>query len=281
MKRQQINGMMIANENGQDTMSNLIKTASFNVNGIRARLPVLLHWLRTAEPDVLCLQETKVQNQDFPVEPFEAAGYTCAVSGQKGFNGVAILSHEPMEVLGVGIDDGGPPDETRLILARVRGITFLNTYVPQGTAPNSDRFQYKLSWFRRLRAMMERKFNPGDTLIWAGDFNVALDPRDVYDPEGLLGEIGFHPEEHRALEEVRRWGWVDVFRLHVQDDNQFTFWDYRLPNALARGLGWRVDHIWATESMAEKSKGAWIDVEPRRADRPSDHTPILGEFIME
>jgi len=262
-------------------VSNSITVASFNVNGIRARLPVLQEWLQSVCPDVLCLQETKVQNKDFPREPFESLGYTCAFSGQKGFNGVATLSRAPIEVLGVGLNDGGPPDEARLIVTRIRGLTVLNTYVPQGTTPDSDRFQYKLSWFRRLRAILVRDFDPRSQVLWVGDFNVAPEPRDVFDPERLSGEIGFHPEEHRALSEVQEWGWFDVFRRHVTEDRQYTFWDYRIPKALARGLGWRVDHIWATESMAQRSAKAWIDVEPRRAERPSDHTPILAEFRVD
>jgi exodeoxyribonuclease-3 len=262
-------------------MRDLITVASFNVNGIRARLPLLLNWLRVVEPRVLCLQETKVQNEDFPKEPFEKLGYDCAISGQKGFNGVATLSREPLEFMSVGLNDGGPRDEARSILTRVLGIIILNTYVPQGTAPDTDRFQYKLSWFRRLRKTMDRDFDPEERIIWLGDFNVAPEPRDVYDPESLQGEIGFHPEEHCALAEVKEWGWIDVFRKHLQDDKNYTFWDYRIPNALRRGLGLRVDHIWATELMAAKSTRAWIDLEPRRAERPSDHTPILSEFRLD
>ena len=262
-------------------MSTSFRVASFNVNGIRARLSSLLSWLQEEEPAVVCLQETKVQDGEFPREALEGLGYTCAFRGQKGFNGVAVLSRETMDVLQVGFDDEGPPDEARLILVRVLGIPILNTYVPHGTDPNSERFQYKLKWFLRLRDFLDRHFKPEEPFIWVGDFNVAPEARDVYDPEGLKGSIGFHPEEHRALEEVRQWGLVDVFRLHLSDGGHYTFWDYRLRNALARGMGWRVDHIWATETLARRSKRAWIDLEPRRSQRPSDHTPILAEFEVD
>ena len=259
-------------------MSTLFRVASFNVNGIRARLSSLLSWIHQQPPDVVCLQETEVQDGEFPREALQELGYICAFRGQKGFNGVAVLSRQPMEVVHIGLDDEGPPDEARLILVRVLGIPILNTYVPHGTVPDSERFEYKLEWFLRIRGFLERHFKPEEPMVWAGDFNVAPEARDVYDPEGLLGSIGFHPEEHRALEEVRQWGLVDVFRLHVAEGGQYTFWDYRVRNALARGMGWRVDHIWATEPMARNSKRSWIDVEPRKSQRPSDHTPILAEF---
>jgi exodeoxyribonuclease-3 len=262
-------------------MSPLFRVASFNVNGIRARLPLLLSWLQEEGAEVVCLQETKVQDADFPREALEGLGFECAFRGEKGFNGVAVLSREPMEVLCVGLDDGGPPDEARLILTRILGIPVLNTYVPQGTAPDSERFQYKLEWFGRLRGFLERHFKPDKPLVWVGDFNVAPEPRDVYDPEGLWGSIGFHPQEHQALEGIRQWGLVDIFRLHAAGGGRYTFWDYRVRNALARGMGWRVDHIWATEPMGRRSKGAWIDVGPRRSERPSDHTPILAEFEVD
>jgi exodeoxyribonuclease-3 len=286
-------------------MSTLFRVASFNVNGIRARLPVLLSWLKKEAPEVVCFQETKVQDTEFPRESLEGLGFMCAFRGEKGFNGVSVLSREPMELLRVGLDDEGPLDEARLILIRVLGIPLLNTYIPQGTAPDSDRFQYKLEWFQRLRGFLARHFKPEEPLIWVGewfqrlrgflarhfkpeepliwvgDFNVAPEARDVYDPEGLRGAIGFHPEEHRALEEVRQWGFADVFRLHVAEGGHYTFWDYRVPNALARKMGWRVDHIWATDAMAQRSQRAWVDLEPRRSERPSDHTPILAEFEVD
>jgi exodeoxyribonuclease-3 len=252
--------------------------ATFNVNGIRARLPVLLDWLERTRPDVLCLQETKVPDDAFPTRPLEALGYQCVFRGEKGFNGVAVLSRRPVTRMRAGLDDGGPPDEARLLLVKVQGVFVLNTYVPQGTAPDSPRFQYKLQWFGRLRAFMDRFMDPHEGALWLGDFNVAPDPRDVYDPEGLVGQIGFHPQEHAALQAAKDWGWVDIFRRHVRDGGHYSFWDYRLRGAVSRGLGWRVDHIWATSAMAARSARCWIDVGPRRAHRPSDHAPVLAQF---
>lgn len=262
-------------------MGRLFRVASFNVNGIRARLPLLLEWLKQEGPEVVCLQETKVQDSEFPREALEELGYSCCYRGEKGFNGVAILSRGPQKLLRVGLDDEGPPDDSRLILVRVLGVSILNTYVPQGTAPDSDRFTYKLEWLYRVRRFLTRHFKPDEPLVWVGDFNVAPEPRDVYDPAELEGSIGFHPEERRALEAVRQWGLVDVFRVHVAEGRQYTFWDYRIRNAFARGMGWRVDHIWATEPMARKSRRAWVEASVRGAERPSDHAPILAEFEMD
>jgi exodeoxyribonuclease-3 len=154
----------------------------------------------------------------------------------------------------------------------------VNTYVPQGYAPDSEKFQYKLDWFKRLEHYFSKYFEPGVPLLWVGDFNVAPEPIDVFNPKKLSGSIGFHPDEHKALLAIKAWGFVDIFRRHESADNQFTFWDYRISNAVQRRLGWRVDHIWATQPLAEKSTRAWIDIAPRLSERPSDHTFVVAEF---
>jgi len=268
---------------------NVLKVATFNVNSIRTRLGLVLDWLRREATDILCLQETKVQDKDFPAEPFREAGYHVVFLGQKAHAGVAIVSREePLEVA-FGLDDDGPssgsgqgePDEARLIRVVIRGIPVVNTYVPQGRSPDSEHFQYKLEWLARLRAFFERHYSPPEPLLWMGDFNVAPEPIDVYDPKRLKKHVDFHPEARAALERVREWAFVDVFRRHHPGEpGQYTFWDYRVRNALKRGMGWRVDHIWATEPLARKSTGAWIDVEARRAERPSDHTFLVAEFAL-
>lgn len=255
-----------------------MKIASFNTNGIRARLSIIKEWLESEGPDILCVQETKVQDKDFPGESFEDLAYHCTFRGQKSYNGVAILSRIPPSESSFGFNDGDEKEEPRIITAYIRDIPLVNTYVPQGTAPDSDKFQYKLDWFQRLHDYFSKHFKPSEPLLWVGDYNVAPEPIDVYDPEELFGRIGFHPEEHKALSFVKSWGFVDIFRMHHPDEKAYTFWDYRIPYAVHRGLGWRVDHIWATKCLAEKSKRAWIDVAPRKSERPSDHTFILAEF---
>jgi len=251
--------------------------ASFNVNSLRARLPIVLNWLNEKRPDVLCLQETKVQDKDFPAEVFDEAGYNYAFAGQKSYNGVAILAKSRIADVHAGFDNE-PKDEARLIKVEINGVIIVNTYVPQGYLPESDKFQYKLEWFRRLQKFFERNFKSTDLVLWTGDLNIAPEPIDVHDPEGLLGHVCFHPDVHRELKKVMDWGFADVFRLHNKEPGQYTFWDYRPYNAVKHNLGWRLDHIMATKPLAKKCAACFIDKAPRLLPRPSDHTPIVAEF---
>ncbi len=255
-----------------------MKIVSFNANGIRARLKIVLDWLEKESPDVLCLQETKVQDPDFPLKPIEDLGYFCHFKGQKSYNGVAVISRvQPQEVV-PGFGDADPAENTRLMTVVIDGINIVNSYVPQGQQPDSEKFRYKLSWLKRLKRFFEERFDPAQPLVWVGDFNVAPLPMDVYDPDKLLGSIGYHPLEHQALQDLKAWGFVDVYRTHHPDETAYTFWDYRIPQAVKRGLGWRIDHIWATKHLAARSTGAWIDIGPRLLPKPSDHTFIAAEF---
>ncbi|MEW6727127.1 MAG: exodeoxyribonuclease III [Bacillota bacterium] len=258
----------------------MLKAASFNVNSIRARLELVLDWLARERPDVLCLQETKVEDGDFPLQELQRAGYNAVFKGQKSYNGVAVVSPHPLEEVRTGIGDWAEPGEARLIAVAVRGLPVVNTYIPQGRDPKSEMFAYKLRWIRSLRDYFDRRFRPDEPLLWTGDFNVAPEPADVYDPVRLNGRIGYHPQERKALQEVKDWGFVDVFRRHVKEGGHYTFWDYRVPGLFERNKGWRVDHIWATAPLAERSLRAWIDVEPRKLPRPSDHTFIVAEFDL-
>lgn len=271
---------------------NKLKVATYNANSIRTRMGLILDWLGKESPDILCVQETKVQDKDFPAEPIQEAGYHVVFRGQKAYAGVAILSRgEPQEVA-FGLDDvpsadgtsaegRDEPDEARLIRAVIGGVSVVNTYVPQGRDPESEHFQYKLRWFERLRAFFERHYTPDDLLVWVGDLNVALEPIDVYDPKALEGHVCYRPEVREALRRVGEWGFVDVFRRHHPGEpGQYTYYDYRARDPVERGVGWRVDHIWATESLAIKSTGSWIDAEARLAERPSDHTFLVAEFSL-
>jgi len=260
----------------------IFRVATFNTNSVRARAPIVLAWLKDNAPDVLCLQETKTPDDAFPGEAFTQAGYHPFYRGEKSYNGVAMLVRESLraENTAFGLDDGGPADETRLLATEIHGIPIVNTYVPQGRDPNTEFFRYKLEWFSRLRDYFERHFSSRKPLLWVGDFNVAPETIDVHDPVRLSGHVGFHPDEHKALATVKAWGFVDVFRKHVPEPNQYTFWDYRVRDGVARGKGWRVDHIWATRPLAERSTRAWIDIAPRLAQRPSDHTVLAVEFHL-
>ncbi len=255
-----------------------MKIATFNANSLRSRLPIVLKWLSENKPDVLCVQETKVQDVDFPCEAFDKTGYEYVFKGQKSYNGVAIFSRSKISKVEFGFKDE-PRDEARLLKAVVRGIAIVNTYVPQGYEPDSEKFQYKLEWFKRLGKYFAANFKHGERVIWLGDFNIAPEAIDVYDPEGLFGHVCYHPEVHKELKEVMEWGFTDVFRMHCKEAGQYTFWDYRM-NAYRRKQGWRLDHIMATKPMAKKSMACYIDVEPRLAEKPSDHTFLVAEFDL-
>lgn len=254
--------------------------ATFNVNSVRARMHILEPWIADNAPDVLCLQETKVVDGEFPGPAFNDLGYRAVFRGEKSYNGIAVLSRHDFEDVAYGFDGAGADEGTRLLSVRVRGVDIINTYVPQGTSPESDRFQYKLRWFGRLREYFNDRFRSAGLVLWTGDFNVAPEPIDVHDPKRLLGHVGFHPDEHRALAAVKEWGFTDIFRKHHPEPGHYSFWDYRARDGVAKGLGWRVDHIWATGPLADSSVDAWIDTAPRRGERPSDHTPVVAEFSI-
>lgn len=251
----------------------MLKIATFNVNSIRTRLGQVLAWLEQEVPDVLCLQETKVVDEKFPESEFTGRGYHVAYKGQKAYNGVAMISRHPLEQVHYG-----PGEEARLIAAEIKGVRVVNTYVPHGQDPKSPKFNYKLEWLRGLRDFFAGRYIPEQPLAWVGDFNVAPEPIDIYDPDRLLGRVGYHPAEHEALAYVKEWGFTDVFRSHVKEGGHYTFWDYRVPNAVPRKLGWRIDHIWATPPLAAVSRRAWVDIAPRLQEKPSDHTYVVAEF---
>jgi exodeoxyribonuclease-3 len=262
-------------------MPKKLRVATYNANSIRARMSLILDWLDKESPDILCVQETKVQDEDFPAAPIQEAGYHVVFKGQKAHAGVAIISREEPQKVAYGLDDGEEPDEARLIRAVIGGISVVNTYVPQGRDPESEHFQYKLRWFERLRAFFERHYTPDDLLVWMGDLNVAMEPIDVHDPKALEGHVCYRPEVRAALRRVGEWGFVDVFRRHHPGEpGQYTYYDYRARSPVERGIGWRVDHVWATGPLANKSTDAWIDTEARLAERPSDHTFLVAEFAL-
>jgi len=259
----------------------MIRTiATYNVNSVRSRMHILIPWLDKTSPDIVCLQETKVQDPEFPVLPFQEVGYHVAFKGQKSYNGVAILSKSEASNVIHGFADGGPADEPRLMAAEIGGIAVVNTYVPQGRDVDHEMYQYKLEWFVRLRGFFETHFIPDQPVVWVGDINVAPTDIDVHDPKRLLGHVCFNPRVTEALKLVTDWGLIDVFRKHVPESGHYTYYDYRARNGIADGKGWRIDHIQATKPMADRSINSWIDLEPRLADKPSDHTPLMAEFEM-
>ena len=253
-----------------------MRVASWNVNSIRAREAPVLDWLRRTQPDVLCLQETKVVDDDFPTEELERLGYAVAMAGQRTYNGVAIVSRQPFRDVTVGLHDDGPKSDRRLIAASIAGVRILSAYVPNGKSLDSPAFPAKLRWLERLRETLDRTAVPD--LVLCGDFNIAMDDRDVYDPEAYRGQLHFHPDEHAALACVLEYGLVDAYRQHHSEGGRYSWWDYR-GGALQRNHGLRLDYVFATRSLARRCTEATIDAAERRRERPSDHVPVVADFV--
>jgi len=256
-----------------------MKIATYNVNSIRVRLDAIISWLEKHEPDVLCIQETKCQDDAFPLLLLKSTGYHINFRGMKSYNGVAIMSRTPPESVFYGFDDNLPEiDDARLMRAVIGGVTFINTYVPNGFKLNSPQYQYKLRWYDRLRSYFDLHLTPQQRVIWCGDMNVAPEPIDVHSPERHLRHVCFHKDVRRAYNETVSWGFIDVFRHLYPDKQQFTFWDYLRPSSLDQNKGWRIDHILATKPMADRCRSVEVDLEPRRALRASDHTFLWADF---
>lgn len=254
-----------------------MKIATYNVNSIRQRLPIVLDWISEHKPDVMCLQETKVQDQDFPAEAIRNAGYHVEYRGMKSYNGVATLTLAEPEKVIHGLHEGPDNEDSRIIQTVVKGIPIINSYVPQGYAINSEKYAFKLEWFRRLRKYLESALRPDQPAIWLGDLNVAPEPIDVYHSEKRGNDPDFHIDARTAYKDVIAWGFVDVFRKLHPDVVQYTYWDY-YRNALQRNFGWRIDHILATAPLAERCRSAAVDMAPRQIQGASDHTIMWAEF---
>ena len=238
------------------------------------RLPHLLDWLAAAQPDVMCLQETKTEDQNFPRAELERAGYQSVYCGQKAYNGVAILARSALSDVQHGIPDF-PDDPKRVIAATVGDVRVLCLYAPNGEAPGTDKYAYKLRWYEALTRWLNGEV--GKRLAVLGDLNIAPEPRDVHNPKRWEGKIHFSEPERAAFREVLNVGLKDAFRLFEQPEKQFTWWDYRL-KAFERGWGLRIDHILLAPALAAECSACTIDVEPRKRERPSDHTPVIAEL---
>lgn len=258
-----------------------MRIATFNVNSLKARLPIVESFLKSdTAPDVLCFQETKCQDHDFPVEFFSELGYHCAFKGMKSYNGVAIVSRERPEEARFGFEDGNDSEQdcARLAVARFKKFSVVCTYVPQGKSMELPDFQYKLEFFKRLRELFGKRFKKSDSLLWTGDINVAPTDIDVTHPENKRTHVCFSQEAKDALAGVMSWGFEDVYRMHRPGEGEFSFWDYRVPKALERNIGWRIDHLFATKPMAKASTDAYTERGLRAMERPSDHTAVVGVF---
>ncbi len=255
-----------------------MKIATFNANSVRVRLPILLDWLATNEPDVLAIQETKCEDHVFPREDFEDLGYHVTCHGQKSYNGVALLSREAPLATRTGFGDPAWPEDCRIIVGQYRDFVLLNTYVPNGTKVGSDKWDYKLRWLERMHEYLQGLIAGPLPVIWLGDINIAPTPDDVYESHRHLGNVGHHPDEFKRLAALVELGLKDVFRKFTEGPGHYTYWDFFLKNALDRKLGWRIDHIYTTQALTDRCVECIIDTEPRRAERPSDHTFVMATF---
>jgi exodeoxyribonuclease III len=240
------------------------------------RLPHLLDWLASAQPDVMCLQETKTEDQNFPRAEIERAGYQAVFCGQKAYNGVAILARSELSDVQHGIPEFAD-DPKRVIAATVGDVRILCLYAPNGEAPGTDKYAYKLRWYQALTKWLERKLEKYPRLAILGDLNIAPEPRDVHNPKRWEGKIHFSEPERAAFREVLATGVADAFRLFEQPEKQFTWWDYRL-NAFERGWGLRIDHILLAPALVKECRACSMDIEPRKRERPSDHAPVIAEL---
>ena len=258
-----------------------IKISTFNVNSLRARLPIVENFLSGEDaPDILCLQETKCMDSDFPADFFTALGYECSYRGMKSYNGVAIASRMRPDSVSAGFDDGSDSeqDRARVIRAGFGNLNVVCTYVPQGKEMTSPDFEYKKKFLQRLRAMFERDYKLSDLMLWIGDINVVPTDIDVTHPENKRDHVCVCYEIRESLENVISWGLVDVFRKHRPDPGEFSFWDYRVRGAFERNTGWRIDHLYATPALADLSSDAYVVRRLRALERPSDHTAVTGVF---
>ena len=259
-----------------------MRIATWNVNSIRTRQQIVADWLQQHRVEVLCLQETKVQDKDFPRSPFADLGYNIYISGQKSYNGVAIFSLNPLTEVSYGfgsvVGEGAAELDLqkRVISGVIEGVRIVNLYVPNGSAIDSDKYQYKLAWLKMLRQYLQ-VLQPQDEICVCGDFNIALEDKDIYTDKNREKHIMSSPTEREALNRVLELGFRDAFRKFTSEAGHYSWWDYR-SGGFARNRGWRIDHHYLTKKLYQQAVNCWIDVEPRKLEKPSDHAPVIVEF---
>ncbi len=253
-----------------------MKIATWNVNSLKVRLPHVLDWLAANQPDVLCLQETKMQDENFPIADIAAGGYQTIYTGQRTYNGVALLSKRPGIELVAGIPGLDDPQK-RVLSAVYDDVRVICIYVPNGEKIGSEKYQYKLRWLAALKDWIRDMLARHQKLVLLGDFNIAPEERDVHDPKLWEGQVLFSLPEREAFQEVLNLGLLDSFRLFEQPEKSYTWWDYRMM-AFRRNMGLRIDHILLSSELAKTCTACVIDKAPRKLERPSDHAPIMVEL---
>ncbi|MCS7084298.1 MAG: exodeoxyribonuclease III [Aquificaceae bacterium] len=257
-----------------------LKLATYNVNSVRARKELLLSWLEREAPDILCLQETKVLDVDFPFEELRKLGYECFTNGQKGYNGVAICTKLLSSKLITKTNFKTIDAQSRFIAINISDIWVLNCYFPHGDVRGSDKFNFKLSFYEEFMQFLEENFSPDLNLLLVGDMNVALEDIDVYDPSLFVDAVCTMPEERGALKKIIDWGLVDTFRTLNSSEPGYTWWEYGA--AIWKNEGLRIDYILATDSIFKNFTKVWVDLWPRRrrSPKPSDHAPVIAKFTL-
>jgi exodeoxyribonuclease-3 len=253
-----------------------LRVGTWNVNSLRVRLPHLLAWLAENPIDALALQETKLPDADFPTAELAAHGWHAVFSGQRTYNGVAILSREAPVDVAAGIP-GFDDEQRRVLAATVQGVRVIDVYVPNGQTVGSEKFAYKLRWLAALRDFVAAELARHERLVLLGDFNVAPEDRDVHDPKAWEGSVHVSPPERAALAALTATGLEDCFRLFEQPEKSYSWWDYRMM-AFRRNAGLRIDLILASPAIARKCGSCQIDKAPRKLERPSDHAPVVAVF---
>jgi exodeoxyribonuclease-3 len=255
-----------------------MRVATWNVNSLKARQERVEQWISDVQPDVLCMQETKLADDAFPTLTFQAMGYECVHFGQGQWNGVAILSRVGLEdPVANFVGDVDPDSDARIVTATCAGVRVVSVYVPNGRALDHEHYQYKLGWLDRLARHVEHDATPDRDVIVAGDFNIAPDDRDVYDPAKFVGATHTSAPERDRLAVLAEWGLVDVFRLQHDAGGAFSWWDYRAGD-FHQGRGMRIDLVLATESLARRVEWCVIDRNARKGSSPSDHAPVVVDL---
>ena len=253
-----------------------MKIATWNVNSLNVRLPHVLDWLAANKPDALCLQETKQEDSKFPYQALKEAGYQAIHSGQKTYNGVAIISPHQIDEVHMGIHNFAD-EQKRLIAATINGVRIVCVYIPNGQAIGSDKYAYKLSWLKAFTPWLESEISKHTQLALLGDYNIAPEDIDCHDPAAWMGQVLVSEPEREAFKALIDLGLQDSFRLFEKGEGQFSWWDYRMAG-FRRNLGMRIDHILTTPALSKASTASYIDKAPRKLERPSDHTPVVLEF---
>ncbi|HEY9799573.1 MAG TPA: exodeoxyribonuclease III [Leptolyngbyaceae cyanobacterium] len=260
-----------------------MKVATWNVNSVRTRLEQVVDWLKQNPVDVLCLQETKVVDADFPRSPLENLGYNLYISGQKAYNGVALISQQPLVDVKCGFTPILPDidqkwdEQKRVITGVIDGVRIVNLYVPNGSAIASEKYDYKLRWLTVLREYLRSLLLLQPAICVCGDFNIALEDIDIHEKVNAANHIMASPAERQALRDVLELGFADAFRKFTSEGGHYSWWDYRAAS-FTRNKGWRIDHHYLTPILYEKAKSCIIDISPRKLTQPSDHTPVIVEF---